>query len=340
MQILLISPLGFPINSQVKYAGIEKLVWQFTSELVKEHQVTVLGHADSIFPEKVKVLPIRPESTDRFDPELKQFQVYQSILRNYDVVHDFSHLHLASRFVVGLPSLNIFWHAPSVAQYPKAPYNIVALSNWATKEFRRVYKQEARYQQSICVDVEKYKPLGELRNNRFLCVGRMGAEKGNLEATILCQKLGVPLDIVTACETKGIISDYAKQVMALADGDKIKIWWEQDYTEETKIKMMQTNKALLYVTNHPEVTSHKIQESLLCGMPVIVPYLGALPEIVTNGVDGYLCRNNAEFVMAMDKVDLLKPEQTYEQLKKTYSVENVIKNYIPLYEKVKGGLRW
>ena len=239
-----------------------------------------------------------------------------------------------------LPTVNLIWHDPKVL-YPKAPYNIVAPSNWAVMQFRRFYHQDAKYHQCICIDVNVYKPLGETRNDRFLCVGRMGAEKGNLEAALLCKELNVPLDIVTASETKaGEISDYAKRVMAVADGEKIKVWWEKDYTEESKIKMMQINKALLYTTTHAEITSHKLQEALLCGQPVIVPKLGALPEIVTQGVDGYLCSSREDYIKAIREVDKLKPAKTYERLKQTYSIENVVKSNILLYEKVKGGLRW
>ena len=339
MKVLLISPLGFAIHPETRYAGVERLVWEYSRELSKTHEVTVMGREDSIYSEAVKVLPISildlPD-TNIFG-ELKSYQIYQSEIRKFDVIHDFSHQHLASRFMPALPSLNIFWHAPALAQYPKSPYNVIALSQWASREFKRIYKQEAKYQQSIVLDTTLYKLTNRHRGDRFLAVGRMGKDKGNLNAAMLCKKLGVPLDIITApCGEP----DYEKAVQELADGKQIKIWWEQDYTEASKIEMMQTCKALLYVTDNPEVTSHKIQESLICGAPVVVPNLGAIPEIVTHGVDGYLCRTEAEFVAAMGNVHKLSPLSKYEETKKRYSVENVVKNYLPLYESVAGGLRW
>ena len=339
MKILIVSPLGFAINAQTKYAGIEVLVWNYSQELSKNHDVSVLGHADSIFPDKVQLLPYKPQGN--FDAELGQYQQYQSILRQFDVIHDFSHLHLASRFNPNLPSLNLFWHAPNEFQYPKAPYNIIGLSKWACREFKKAYHQEAKYQQSIALDTNLYKTSDRHRNDRFLCVGRMGAEKGNLEAALLCKELGVPLDIITASETKtGEISDYAKEVMAIADDKQIKIWWEKDYTTESKIKMMQTNKALLYVTNRPEVTTHKGYEALLCGMPVIVPGIGACPEWVTQGVDGYLCRTKSEYIEAMTNVNRLDPMKTLDANIVKLSISNVVKNNIPLYQEVANGLRW
>lgn len=345
MRVLLVSPLGKVINAESRYVGIERLVWEYARELVKEHEVAVLGHADSVFPEGVKVYPTKPLPNEQFiADELRQYREYQSVIRQYDVIHDFSHQHLASRMMPNLPSLNLFWHAPALAQYPKAPYNIIGLSQWATREFERVYHQKARYQYSVCIDVDKYKPpAGGSRNDRFLVVGRMGEEKGNINAAILCKNLGLKLDIITARATESPdapFNDYEESVLANCDGDNIKVWWEKDYTEESKIHMMQFNKALLYITEHPEVTNHKLQEAMLCGMPVIVPPIGALPELVTHGVDGYLCGTADDFVKAVGEVDKLNPKQTMAQNRERWSVKKVVADYIPLYKQVAEGLRW
>jgi len=241
-----------------------------------------------------------------------------------------------------LPSLNLFWHAPALAQYPKAPYNIIGLSKWACREFKRVYHQEAKYQYSVCIDTDLYKPLEKAkRSDRFLSVGRMGEEKGNLNSAILCKELGLPLDILTA--RAGLpnepYSPYEKQVMQLADGKDIKIWWEKDYTEDSKIKMMQTCKALLYVTDHPEVTNHKVQEAMLCGAPIIAPKIGALPEIVTHGEDGLLCADENEYLEALKTVDKLPPLPNPD-IKERFGIEKVVADYLPIYEQVALGMRW
>ena len=341
MKILFVSPLGFSITPQTRYAGIEKLVWYYSRELVKNHEVTVMGHADSIFPQGVKVFPHIPEN-NQFDPELKHYQTYQSEFRKFDVIHDFSHLHLISRFNPNMPTLNIFWHAPALAKYEKAPYNIIALSKWAEREFRRIYHQEAKYQYSIGIDTELYKLSNEPRNDRFFALGRMGAEKGNLEAAMFCKEAGVPLDIQGARGSEHSaddpLTDYEKKVLALCDDKQIK--YLGDLPEAEKIKKLQTSKALLYPTNHPEVTSHKNQEAMLCGMPVIVSGIGAAPELITHGVNGYLCHNEDEFLWAMANVDKLQPDKVYEEIKYRFDIKTVVADYIPLYEKVAGGLRW
>ena len=278
-------------------------------------------------------MPCSPTADTNQESERIAFQQYQSKIRQFDVVHDFSHQHFASRFLPNLPSLNIFWHAPALAKYPKSPYNIIALSHWAAREFQRVYHQKAKYQQSILIDTEVYR-LDGAHADRFLTIGRMAMEKGNLRALLLCQQLGVPLDIC------GGDSDpsYKARIMDLCDG---KQWvFHGEVTDAEKIKLMQSCKALLYATDHPEVTNHKLQEALLCGAGVIAPRLGAQPEIVTEGVNGYLCVSNEEYLKAMQSIDKLNPLSTRDELVQRYAPQYVVGNYLPLYQEVAQGLRW
>ena len=327
----------------MRYGGIERLVAEFVAELSKEHDIGVIGRSDSIyrrFPygQPIKLYPyeVRVNEDIFQQAEVHAYMEYQSILREYDVIHDFSHQHLASRYNDHLPSLNIFWHAPSVAKYPKAPYNIIALSRWAKREYERVYQQKAYYQPTIVIPTDVYKLSNKNRNDRWLSLGAITPRKGHLEAIQVCLDAGVSLDIVGKEDSAYV--DYAKSVKGLCDGTQIKYLGEVDDYE--KVKLYQTNKGLIYISQEPEVTSHKIQEALLCGMPAVVTNFGANPEIVTQGINGYLCSNKAGFLYAVKHVDSLKPETTNEGLREVYSIQNVVDNYIPLYQRVANGERW
>lgn len=338
MKILLISPLEFAVGwKEQGYAGIEELVWQFANELAKEHSVTVIGNAHSIFPKGVQLLPHIIDS--RFRDELKTYQAYRYRFGEFDVIHDFSHLHLTARFNP-LPCLSIFWHAPALAKYPKAPYNIIALSNWAVREFHRIYGQKARYQQSIALNPDIYQLGDKERTDRFLTLGKMSPEKGNHNAIMLCKKLGLKLDVVggRGSEAKDSkLSEYELSIRDLCDGEQIRFLGE--ISQEQKLELFQTARALLYITDHPEVTSHKSMEAIACGLPVIASNIGAMPEIIQHGINGFLCSTEFEFVKAIKDVDKIDSKVCADTSKEWQSPK-VVKDYVKLYEEVAEGLRW
>ncbi len=336
MNILFISPTDAPINKKSKYVGIERLVWEYSRELIKSHKVTVIGHQDSDYADGVCHLPAFTE--------VKAYQEYSYLYRNFDVIHDFSHLHLASRFIPGLPSLNIIWHDPGSARYPKSPYNIISPSQWGVREFKRVYKQEAKYMQIIAIDPDIYKPYpSKSRGDRYLTLGRMAEEKGNFLAAQLCKKAGVKLDIAGGRGigvSNTVLTDYELSVLKLCDGKQVKFLGEVE--EDEKVKLMKSCKALLYATRFPEITGHKYQEALMCGCPIILRNVGSANEFVEMGFNGYLCHSDEDFIRAIEGMEksVFDCDAISKKAHEVYSVPLVIAQHVTLYEEVANGKKW
>jgi len=343
LKILIFSPIELPYTAGARYTGIERLCVEFSRELAKKgHDVTLLAHRDTALPNGVKLLPCEGYENGReIHAEQRAFQQYQSEFRKFDVIHDWGHLHLISRFMINLPTVNMLNNAPEHHIYPKASYNIVTWSKWGCKEFKKYYHQEARYQESIMVDPETYRPSGK-RNDRFLSIGRMAEPKGNLNAVRLCRKLGLKIDVAggrgSEVEHGQSLSDYEAEVAKECDSEDALFLGE--VADEYKIELMQSCKALSYVTNHAELTSHKVQEAMFCGAPVIIPVYGGMPEIVTHGVNGFLCSNETEYSIALKNVDKLNPMSVYAEFIKKYTPDTVISGYVKLYEEVANGARW
>jgi glycosyltransferase involved in cell wall biosynthesis len=278
---------------------------------------------------------------------------YQSEFYKYDVIWDITNLHLPARFSRNFPTVNIFHANPEYAfksGYIKAPYNLVSWSKWGVRQIAKYYHngvpslnggQKSVYQETIMVDSEVYKPKGK-RGDRFLTIGRMSEEKGNIHAVTLCKQLGLNLDVCGGRGSEKIggqeLTDYEQHVMDLCDGTQIKFLGE--VSDEEKIELMQTCKGLIYATNHVEITSHKVQEAMLCGAPVVIPNTGGMPEIVTHGVDGYLSNSWEEYGHFIKNIESLTPEKTRDKLVEKYKPQNVAQGYITLFEKVINGERW
>ena len=344
MKILTFSPIELPYTVGARYTGLERLVVQFSEQWQKQgHDVTLLAHKDTDVPKGVKLLPCEGYiGNDRtIHAEQKAYMKYQSDFYKYDVIWDIGHLHLIARYMINMPTVNVMNHAPEHSMYPKAPYNLVSWSKWGVGQIRKYYHQASRYQETIMVDPEVYKPKGK-RGDRLLTLGRMSADKGNLNAILMCRKFGLKLDVAGGRGSeihKGSgLTEYEQKIRELCDGKDI--IFHGEVSEEEKLDLMQKCRALIYVTQHTEITSHKVQEAMLVGAPVIIPKRGGLSEIVTNGVDGYLCASEADYVMALDHIDKLDPTKTREQVALKYHPDTVSKGYIELFGKICNGERW
>lgn len=345
MKILVFSPLELPYTVGVRYTGLERLAVQFAEEWAKlGHDVTILAHKDTNT--TVRILPCEGYETIKrpTHAEIIAFNNYQSEFYKYDVIWDIGHLHLIARYMVNRPTVNVFGANPEYEHnygHVKAPYNLISWSKWGVGQIRKYYHQASRYQETIMVDPEVYKPK-EKRGDRFLTIGRMAEPKGNINAVLYCKELGIPLDVAGGRGSEKYagqeLTDYEKEIIKLCDGKQIA--YHGEVSEEKKVELMQSCKALLYITNHVEITSHKIQECLLCGAPVIVPNHGGFPEIVTQGVDGFLCKSQGEFIDAIHNVDRLDPSRTKDEITHKYSPKTVAGDYIKLFEQVANGLRW
>lgn len=348
MNILLFSPIELPFTPYSRYTGLERLVVEFARELNQQgHSVTLLAHRDSIVPLGVKLLPCEGYSSPdhSIHAEQKAFQRYQSEFYKFDVIHDWGHLHLIARLLgKHMPTLNMLNHAPVHGIYIKSPYNIISWSKWGVWSFKQVYKQNSRYQESIAIDTSIYKrDLTRKRTGRFLTIGRMSPDKGNLRCAQLCKSMGLELDIAggRGSETNKDtpLTPYEQAILDIADGQQIRFLGEVD--DITKVDLMQTCEALLYTTTHAEITSHKVQEAMFCGAPVIVPSIGGLPEIIEPDVNGYTCLTDEGYKNAIKNLDKLPmPEEAYIRLVEKYQTTNVVSNYVKLYEEVSKGLRW
>jgi glycosyltransferase involved in cell wall biosynthesis len=269
------------------------------------------------------------------DREDIAFYNYGYIVDRYDVIVDFSHQHILSRKHNDLPTMNIVWHNMD-KPYPKASYNIVALSEWQRKAFENLYKQKARVLPVICVNPKRYS-LKKEKGHRFLHLGKMSPEKGVLEAIRFSRELGVGLDIIGGLGPKDS-TDFRDYVLRLCDGEQIEYYG--DVNDQVKIELIQNAKAILNPRRQDEAHWHVGAEAAMCSTPVVCFNHSSYPEVVKDGVSGFLVKSDDEFKNAMMTVHRLDPEKIHEFAMERYDRSKVVSSWIPIMKEVAEGLRW
>ena len=112
-------------------------------------------------------------------------------------------------------------------------------------------------------------------------------------------------------------------------------------TPERRQQMLAKAKCLLHPTLAPETSSLVAMEALAAGTPVIAYRSGALPEIVEDGVTGFLVNDVDEMADAIGKVDRISPAVCHEAARRRFPKERMIERYFDLYRRIlsEGSLR-
>lgn len=98
--------------------------------------------------------------------------------------------------------------------------------------------------------------------------------------------------------------------------------------------VLERAKCLLHPTLAPETSSLVAMEALAAGTPVIAYRSGALPEIVDDGVTGFVVDSAEEMARAISKVGSISPDRCRRAAENRFSKDRMINRYFNLYESI------
>ena len=103
---------------------------------------------------------------------------------------------------------------------------------------------------------------------------------------------------------------------------------------ERKRRLLSAARCLLLPTLAPETSSLVAMESLACGTPVVAFPSGAIPDIVEDGVTGFLVRDVAEMANAIATCDAIDPARCRAAASERFSVKRMAEQYLDLYQRL------
>jgi hypothetical protein len=290
-----------------KYGGISRDVWYLGKELIRMgHRITFLVGAGSQC-DFAKIIPL--------DPELS---LASQIPEDVDLVHS---------------------HIPIWEPLPK-PYMITVHGNSSDdREFDLntcfVSRDHAkRFGSEVFVynglGLEEYgKPELDNPRNYLHFLGKAAWRVKNLKGCMnIARASGYPLRVLGGYRVN------LKMGLRITLDPRIR--FEGMVGGETKNRLINASKALLFPVRWNEPMGLAVVESLYFGCPVFGTPYGALPELVTSEF-GFLSNKQSELVEALEHVEEYDRKKCHEYVCDNFASIHMAQNFLPLYEKVLNG---
>jgi glycosyltransferase involved in cell wall biosynthesis len=337
MRIAQVAPLWERVPPPA-YGGIELVVSLLTDELVRRgHEVTLFASGDSI--SLAELESVHPQAI-RLDPTVKEYGVYEMLqmtqvcerAAEFDVIH--SHMGVAAlpySKLIKTPMIHtlhgVFTHDnEKLFTYAKQqPY--VSISN-AQREERLGLNCVATVYNGI--DVNQYDFYPQPQEPPYLAfLGRLSPEKGPHHAIEIAKRGGWRLKM--AGKIDAIDQEFFdQQLKPHIDGQQIQYLGEANHAQ--KSVLMGNAVATLFPITWREPFGLVMTESMATGTPVIAMGLGSVPEVVTDGVSGFICHSVEECIAAVDKIPAISRLGCREYVLKNFGVEQMADGYEAVYQ--------
>jgi glycosyltransferase involved in cell wall biosynthesis len=176
----------------------------------------------------------------------------------------------------------------------------------------------------------------EGRGDELCFVGRMVPEKWILDAIEIARLAGRRLRIAAKVGAQPSEVEYHERVVepAMRTAD---VEYLGELSSEDRDLLFARSHATLMPGDWPEPFGLVAIESLACGTPVLARPVGALPEIVRDGVDGWLADTAAMLAARVDDVARLDRGAIRASVLERFSAARMVDGYLEVYRHVLTG---
>jgi glycosyltransferase involved in cell wall biosynthesis len=318
------------------YGGTELFCWELSEELAaRGHEVTLYTTGDSITRCRRRALYHRAEwPPTPFDDINHVAWAFSEIARHdFDVVQLNSSLGVPFSRFVAVPIVHTLHHhreeaiSRVFAAHPRVVY--VAIS-------QRQLDLEAPLARATVIhhglSPARYEPSA--RDAGYLLhLGRYAAEKGTHLAIDAARLAGLPLKLAGRTHPPDV-AFFEQEIRPRLEHDGVVEIGEADH--ERKVALLRGARALLCPLQWEEPFGLVAIEAMLCGTPVIGFPRGSFPEIIDEGVTGFLVDDGDVTAMARLAAGLVRFDRAgcARRARERFSTQVMTSAYERLYERL------
>ena len=335
MRIAQVSPLFEAVPPKL-YGGTERVVYSLTEELVAMgHDVTLFASGDSttsatLAPMRKQALRLDPTVMDWVATYARMVELIYRRADEFDIIHfhiDYFPLALFSRqrtpFLTTLHGrLDVTEFKDVFELYPDAPF--VSISNSQRKPIPNL-----NWVRTVLhgMPAGLLTPLS-VTPSYYAFLGRISPEKGVDRAIRIAARAGVKLKIAAKVD-KADQEYFDTEIRPLLSQGHVEFIGEID--DSQKPEFLSGAKALLFPIDWPEPFGLVMIESMACGTPVIAFNCGSVPEVMDDGLTGFIVKSEDEAVAAIGRLHELDRGRVRQQFDRRFTARRMAQDYVDLY---------
>lgn len=338
MKIAQVAPL-YESVPPAAYGGTERVVSYLTEALVQMgHDVTLFASGDSVT--SATLVAVVPRGL-RLDPAKPDGLVWHTIMldmvleqaASFDVIHfhtDVLHLPLVGRCPtpclstahgrLDLPDLE-----PLFRRFPEQPMVSISDSQRVPLPW---LNWRATVHHGLPAGLYSFHPRPQ---DYFVFVGRISPEKRVDRAIEIARACRAPLRIAAKVDPADR-EYFAAAIEPLLDDPLVTYLGEVG--DADKDDLIGHARALLMPIDWPEPFGLVMIEALACGTPVIAWRHGAVPEIVDDGVTGFVVDSMQDAIAAAGNIGTISRQRCRETFERRFSARVMARAYLDVYREL------
>jgi glycosyltransferase involved in cell wall biosynthesis len=335
MRIAQIAPLYEAVPPKL-YGGTERVISWLTEELVHQgHDVVLFASGDSVTSATLEPMwpkALRLDGSVR-DPLALQMTMLEHVYlrrKEFDLIHfhlDYFPFSLFSRqmtpFVTTLHGrLDLPELQPMFSAFESLP--LVSIS-----DSQRRPAPHAGWVRTIHhglpVTLLEPKPVTP---GYLAFLGRISPEKRLDRAIAIAGYCGIPLKVAAKVDKvdRDYFEDVIRPLIDLGDVDYI-----GEINDREKAEFLSGAIALLVPIDWPEPFGLVMIEAMACGTPVIAYNRGSVPELIEDGVTGFIVEDETSAIAAVNLLPQLSRKRIRARFEERFTATRMAKDYLDVY---------
>jgi glycosyltransferase involved in cell wall biosynthesis len=319
------------------YGGTERIVAHLTNELVDlGHEVTLFASGDS--QTKARLVAAWPHAL-RLDPHMRDYLAPHIILletlarcaSDFDIIHlhiDYLSYPILSR--IDVPFVSTLHGRLDLAELQHVYETFCDVPVVSISNSQRTPMKYANFVDTIYHGL----PDDMLRQGPGLggylaFIGRISPEKAPDAAIRIAQAAGMRIKIAAKIDKADRVyfDECIRPLLSLPHVDFI-----GEIDEFQKVEFLGNAAALLFPIAWDEPFGLAMIEAMACGTPVIALRRGSVPEVIDDGISGFIVETEAQAIAAVRRVPELDRGRVRRTFDARFTARRMAEDYLRVYQ--------